>query len=96
MASDGRCSDVWSVWTSGNDVYLAPRLKGGEFKISLHGSGKWRLAFTNEYIKRMPAGTWEADRRFESLERTEQAPGFSRAGLGAFSRLRTSPARIVP
>ena len=40
VASDGRCSDVWRVWSVRNDVYVAPRSKVGEFKISLHQSGK--------------------------------------------------------
>jgi hypothetical protein len=50
VASDGRWSDVWRVWNSRNDVYVAPRTKGGEFKISLHESGKWRLAFTEKNL----------------------------------------------
>ncbi|MEK7994362.1 MAG: hypothetical protein AAB403_11215 [Planctomycetota bacterium] len=80
-APDGRCSDVWRVWNTGTDVYLAPRAKGGEFKISLHRSGKWRLAFTREHAKLMrELGTWDADRCVEALERPpEHATGFTRA-----------------
>ena len=64
-----------------NDVYVAPRSKGGEFKISLHQSGKWRLAFTEEYAEVMYGlGTWDADRCIESFERPPQhATGFTRA-----------------
>jgi hypothetical protein len=80
-AADGRCSDVWRVWNIKNDVYLAPRSKGGEFKISLHQSGVWRLAFTGEYTNLMrKLGTWTSDRKVESLNRPpEHAKGFTRA-----------------
>ena len=80
-ASNARCSDVWRAWSAGNDVYLAPRMKGGEFKFSLHHSGKWRLAFTREYAELMRGlGTWNADRRVEALDRPpEHATGFTRA-----------------
>lgn len=80
-APDGRCSDVWRGWSVGNDVYLAPRVKGGEFKISLHQSGKWRLAFTREYAELMRGlGTWDVDRCVEALDRPpEHATGFARA-----------------
>ena len=79
-ASDGR-SDVWRGWSDGNNVYLAPRLKGGEFKISLHESGRWRLAFTEEYAELMRRlGTGDADRCVEALDRPpEHATGFTRA-----------------
>ena len=81
IAADGRCSDVWRAWTNGNDVYLAPRMKGGDFKISLHESGKWRLGFTEEYGKQMERlGTWGVDRKVEAIDRpSEHAIGFTRA-----------------
>jgi len=80
-ASDGRCSDVWRGWSKGSDVYLAPRVKAGEFKISLHQSGKWRLAFAKEYAGRMRSlGTWTANRCVEEIHRPqEHAAGFTRA-----------------
>ena len=80
-AADGRCSDVWRAWNDGNNVYLAPRMKGGEFKISLHESGKWRFAFTKQYAELMSwLGTWDADRKVEALDRPpEHATGFTRA-----------------
>jgi hypothetical protein len=79
--ADGRCSDIWRMWTRGSDVYLAPRAKGGEFKISLHQSGKRRIAFTREYAERMEKlGTWGSNHRVDSLDRpAEHAPGFTRA-----------------
>jgi hypothetical protein len=80
-ASDGRCSGVWRSWSKGNDVYLAPRAKASEFKISLHQSGKWRLAFAHEYAERMRSlGTWTEDRCVEKIDRPqEHATGFTRA-----------------
>ncbi len=81
QVTDGRCSDVWRAWNDGNNVYLAPRMKGGEFKISLHESGKWRFAFTKQYAELMSwLGTWDADRKVEALDRPpEHATGFTRA-----------------
>ena len=81
IAAAGRSSDVWRVWADENDVYVAPRAKGGEFKISLHASGKWRLAFTEEYAQQMhKLGTWNSDRRVDSLDRpAEHANAFIRA-----------------
>lgn len=80
-APDGRCSDVWRVWTVKNDVYVAPRTKGGEFKISLHKSGKWRLAFTSDYAEKMRRlGTWRSERCVEPLDRpVPHALGLTRA-----------------
>ena len=104
-AADGRCSDVWRAWSNKNNVYLAPRLKGGEFKISLHESGKWRLGFTAQYAELMRLrGTWSADRKVEALDRPrEHATGFTRAVWMYFpdselrmpSTVQEKPGRVV-
>lgn len=93
-AADGRCSDVSRAWSDGNNVYLAPRMKGGEFKISLHESGKWRIGFTERYAALMrELGTWGADRKVEALDRPpEHATGFTRAVWMLLPGLRTSNA----
>lgn len=41
----GHRSTVWRLWGAKNadDVYLASRASAGEFKVSLHQSGDWRL-----------------------------------------------------
>lgn len=49
----GRYSSVWRVWTDKGDVYLAVRALVRYMKVSLHQSGVFRIAFTNEYDKTM-------------------------------------------
>ena len=39
-------SAVWRLCVQGNDVYLAARTMVSLLKLSLHRSGKWRLAWT--------------------------------------------------
>jgi hypothetical protein len=41
-------SAIWRLWVQGNDVYLAARVLTGFIKISLHRSGIWRLAWTDQ------------------------------------------------
>jgi hypothetical protein len=41
-------SAVWRLFTKGNDVFVSGRLMGRYLKISLHASGVWRLAWTEE------------------------------------------------
>ena len=81
VATDSRRSSVWSVWSNGSDVYVAPRMKGGDFKISLHKSGVWRIAFDKNYAERMrELGTGSNDRCIERLRRPpENAQGLTRA-----------------
>jgi hypothetical protein len=44
---------VWRLWRGKgtSDVYVAARTLGGVVKVSLHESGEYRYAFTNEYWK---------------------------------------------
>lgn len=46
----GVTSNSWKIWTSPKkgDIYVACRDNMVEAKISLHGSGRWRMAFTEE------------------------------------------------
>lgn len=41
-------SSVWRLWVHGSDVYLAARIMARTFKLSLHESGKWVSAFTEQ------------------------------------------------
>lgn len=45
----GRQAGIWRIWTRPTgDVYLTLRLPARHFKISLHRSGRWRLAYTGD------------------------------------------------
>ena len=41
-------SPVWKIWNRKDDVYLTARMSGAFFKISLHRSGVWTVAATQE------------------------------------------------
>ncbi len=49
----GLRSQSWSLFgaTSDDDVYLGPRWQTDAIKLSLHRSGLWRMAWTDEYAK---------------------------------------------
>ena len=81
IAEDGRRSSVWRVWSAGDDVYVCPRETRYNFKISLHRSGKWRMAYDKKYAGHLRnIGRWTADRCFEHLDRPQfgHALGFTR------------------
>ena len=44
----GPRSAVWRIWSSGNEIYATPRSIASEVKTSLHSSGIFRQAFTEE------------------------------------------------
>ena len=52
-AVNGAHSAGWRLWCTPptNDVYLAAYQLGREFKVSLHQSGRWRVAFTEEHVR---------------------------------------------
>jgi hypothetical protein len=98
---DGPRAGVWRLWAERNDVYIAARILGGAYKISLHESGDWREAFDSNYVRRhpelLPPGR---DRTLERWPRPpELRPGLTRAFrilvprsevVGAASPLRSS------
>ncbi len=48
-------SNAWRMWANkAGDVYLACRDNMRETKVSLHASGRWRMAFTSEAIAKRP------------------------------------------
>lgn len=60
---DGVSSNSWRLWVQGTDTYVSCRDNFREFKVSLHTSGVWRVAFTEEAVKRNPSlKTQEGDR----------------------------------
>lgn len=82
---------MWRVWSVKNDVYVAPRKKGGDFRISLHESGQWRLGFTKEYGDKMVAlGSWDQDRKVESIKRPPDIRTDSRAPIASTSSILNS------
>ena len=50
---DGPRSQSWSLFgsTTDDDVYLGPRPQTGAIKLSLHRSGRWRMAWTEKFAK---------------------------------------------
>jgi hypothetical protein len=48
---EGLTSNSWIVWTSKRgDVYISCRDNFTEAKVSLHASGRWRMAFTETAV----------------------------------------------
>src|SRR5438132_10784740 len=55
-APDGLTSNSWRFWTtSAGDAYLARRDNFNNMKVSLHASGRWRMAFTSEALAANPS-----------------------------------------
>ncbi|NJI61169.1 hypothetical protein HCX50_17215 [Microbacterium oxydans] len=52
-AANAMRSSTWMVvgGTNGRDVYVGMRSQLHETKISLHASGQWRLAMTNDFVQ---------------------------------------------
>jgi hypothetical protein len=78
---DGPRSNVYRLWTTKNDVYLSVRALTGVQRISLHGSGKWRSAFTEDHVAKgspfVPPGK---DRAYDKWNRPpEFVPGITLA-----------------
>ena len=65
---------VWRMWVNGDDVYLGARNALQAFKVSLHKSNIWRIAFVEE-LKRNNS---ESDRIIFRWKRPgEFAPGWT-------------------
>jgi hypothetical protein len=49
-------SNAWRIWVEKkHDIYIACRDNFRETKVSLHASGRWRMGFTTEALKRNPS-----------------------------------------
>lgn len=68
---NGLTSNAWRVWSSNaGDVYIACRDNFKEAKVSLHVSGRWRMAFTSEAVENNPALVADGqDRAWEVWDR---------------------------
>lgn len=40
----------WRLWVHGDEIYVAASSQERTIKVSLHGSGKWRVAYTAEHM----------------------------------------------
>jgi hypothetical protein len=55
---------AWRVWVGKpRDVYIACRDNFKEAKVSLHASGRWRMAFTEEAVTKNRKLLWEDGKR---------------------------------
>lgn len=79
---NGMTSNSWRVWAERrSEVYIACRDNFTETKVSLHASGRWRMGFTSEAIKKNPMlvqpsenRAWEVwDKPLETLPQTTTA-----------------------
>lgn len=52
---NGASTNSWKLWVRRDEAYLACRDNFREFKLSLHASGIWGLAFTSEAVTRNSA-----------------------------------------
>lgn len=78
---DGARSQSWSIFGNPNhaDVYIGPRTQTGMIKLSLHKSGIWRMAWTEEGAVAIGLAEGE-DRVLSRWDRTpELAPGWRHA-----------------
>ncbi len=64
----GNRSSTWKCWSLNKpdkfDVYLACRTLGGVFKVSMHQSGRWHIAFLKEFFKKHQREIIQRDGRF--------------------------------
>jgi len=82
-SKEGPRSAVWRIWANRNDVYLSARYAASDYKVSLHASGKWRVAFTEHHLTRpQPLLSAGSDRALDRWDRPDEfAPGWTRAFL---------------
>lgn len=56
LAADGKSSNSWRFWTEpAGDAYVVCRDNFKEGKISLHTSGRWRIAWDEKAVAKNPA-----------------------------------------
>ena len=79
-SAEGPRSTVWRLWTrkGTSDVYIAARTLGGSLKVSLHESGVWRYAFSEEHWEGQ-ASTGNKDRMIERWNRPPPIDGITSA-----------------
>jgi hypothetical protein len=53
-APEGLSSNSWRFWTHKGHAYLACRDNFQNMTVSLHASGRWRMAFTHQAVQQNP------------------------------------------
>jgi len=100
-SSEGFCSGVFRLWANpkASDVYLAAHSVTGDFKVSLHSSGKWQIGFTAAHVQSRSSATRarppkaSEERIIDRWPRpAEMAPGLTKA----FAVLVASAAVTLP
>lgn len=61
---NGMTSNSWRVWVERrSEIYIACRDNFTETKVSLHASGRWRMGFTSEALKKTPTLVQSSENR---------------------------------
>jgi hypothetical protein len=68
-------SSLWRVWGDKQGAYLSTRVMTSLFKVSLHQSGVWRMAYTRESGILAEASTDRVERRWQRP--AEFTPGWT-------------------
>lgn len=71
----GPRSAVWRIFTHGDEIYVLPRYAGGALKTSLHSSGNFRHAFSEQEATRWVG---DADRAFQKWREPQGSAGNAR------------------
>ncbi len=76
VGEPGRRSEVWRIWANRTrgDLYIASRSIAGVQKYSLHESGDWRYAFTQQFFASMEDETADHPAATRVLDQWERSP----------------------
>lgn len=82
------------IWTARNDIYVTSKDLASTLKVSLHASGKWRVAYTEEHM-RSPSPLWpqESDRATHKFRAPPFVEGIQTAFIVAAQRSSLRPYR---
>lgn len=71
-------SSIWRFWINGNEIYVAAREAAQFIKLSLHSSGKWRLAHVSTKDINDPLSTDKDPRVIARWQRPKEfQPGWT-------------------
>lgn len=85
----------WRVWSHGDDVYVAGAALANIVKVSLHASGRWRVAYTVEHMASDdPLWPRDADRAAWKFEAPPFVDGVQEAFVVAVARGAARPSDV--